>query len=40
MNAGAATHLEQHIELLQLVNTEGSLCYNSSHLKHDMNDIK
>lgn len=30
---GAATRLEEHVELLQFVNTEGRLCDNSSDLK-------
>lgn len=27
------THFEKYVELLQLINTEGSLCNNSSDLK-------
>lgn len=36
MNVQEGTHLEKYVELLQLINTEGSLCNNSSDLKHNI----
>ena len=33
MNVEAATRLEEHVELLQFVDTEGRLCDNGSDLK-------
>ncbi len=40
MTVEAGTHLEKHIELLQIINTEGSLCDYCSDLKHQYKTLK